>query len=336
MTTSSQAVPGTRPGPAPAAGGPTVVLLPGAGDNAASWLPVQRALAPQATVLTHDRVGLGDNASVPANDHSLARYLAELDGALGTLQTPVVLVGHSLGGLVAAAYAARHRAAVAGLVLVDATPPAAGNDRAVAAGFAVSGLLAQGLRAGARIGLTQLLLRACSMPGYSGQRQLRERLTREEYRAWRSAVVRSFRHAAADELRAVPAAARAAAELLLEPTTDGPAFGDLPLAVVSSAAYGPRWEAWQAQWAVGSRWCVQHRTGDRSHDIHLRHPDRVVDAVRQVLAEVDRRRTPADRLGAWSEADGGVAQDDVRGLGPVPDPRPVEVPVVRLVEDQRG
>ena len=205
----------------------------------------------------------------------------------------MVLVGLSLGGLIAAAYAARYPAGVAGLVLVDATPPQAGGDRAVAAGFALSGVLARALGAGARIGLTQLLVRLQLMPGYSGQRQLRERLTGEEYRAWCSAVVRSFRHAAAAELRAVPAVARAAAELL-HPTADDPALGGVPLAVVSSAAYGPRWEAWQAQWTAGVRWSLHERTGDRSHDIHLRHPERVVGAVHAVLAEV-RRRQPSIR-----------------------------------------
>jgi pimeloyl-ACP methyl ester carboxylesterase len=277
----------------PESGAPVVVLLPGAGDCAASWWPVQRALARDATLVTYDRAGVDGRASLPVPSRTLERYLAELgsvlDGALGVSGGPVVLVGHSLGGLIAAAYAARRPAAVAGLVLVDATPPSAGSDRAVAAGFAVSGALAQVLRAGTRVGATQLLLRLGLMPGYSGQRQLRQRLGAEEHRGWRSAVARSFRHGSAAELRSVRAAARAAAPLL-DSTPDRPVFGDRPLVVVSSAAYGPRWEAWQAQWATSSRRAIHERTGDRAHNIHLRHPYRVVDAVRMVLAEVTAAR----------------------------------------------
>jgi hypothetical protein len=168
---------------------------------------------------------------------------------------------------------------VVGVVLGDATPPQAGGDPMVAAGFAVAGALARALRAGTRSGVTQLLLRLGLVPGYPGRRRLRRRLGPGGYRDWRAAVVRGFGHGAAAELRAVPAVARAAAPLL-----DPGALGGLPLGVVSSAAYGPKWETWQGQWTTGARWHVHTRTGDRYHDVHLRHPELVVDVVRQVLA----------------------------------------------------
>lgn len=292
MTTGSSTLPATRLVSAAVPGAPTVVLLSGAGDCAASWLPVQQALAPEATVLAYDRAGLGDSASAEVPACTLDRYLTELDdvvaAAVGEPRTPVVLVGHSLGGLLAAAYAARRPAAVGGLVLVDATPPQAGCDRAVSAGFAISGALARGLRTGSRLGATPLLLRLCLMPGYSGQRRLRTRLSSAEYQDWHTAVARSFRHGAAAELRAVPGVARDAAQLF-DVTAPGCAFDDLPLAVVSSSAYGPKWEAWQEQWAAQSGRSVHIRTGDRSHDIHLCHPDLVIDAVREVLAHGRRR-----------------------------------------------
>src|SRR4051794_16259206 len=125
---------------------------------------------------------------------------------------------------------------------------------------------------------------------YTEPRHLRTRRTREEQRAWRSAVARSFRHGAAAELSSVPSAARAAVGLFAATDpAEGPRFGDLPVAVVSSAAYGPRWEAWQAELAAGSRWRVHTCTGDRSHSVHLRHPDLVADALLQVRAEVQAR-----------------------------------------------
>jgi pimeloyl-ACP methyl ester carboxylesterase len=284
--------PDTRRTP-PATGGPPVVLLPGAGDIAASWLPVVRGLATATAVVSYDRAGLGENAHLRGRPGTLDRYLAELDGVLdaelGTPRPPVVLVGHSLGGLIAAAYTRRHPDAVSGLVLVDATPPQAGRDRAVTGGFAVAAVIARLLQAGTWIGLTQLLLRLRLVPAYSGQRRLQERSTEEEYRSWRAQVTRSFRRGAVAELRGVPAAARSWEEPT-GPGGEGRLFGDLPLAVVSSSAYGPRWETWQSALAERSHRSVHHRTGDRSHDIHLRHPDLVVRAVRQVLAEVRSRQ----------------------------------------------
>lgn len=290
--------------PGPAGGDrATVVLLSGAGDPAASWFPVRRQLADAARVLGYDRAGIGDSAHLATADRpTLERYLAELEGILAGLRAgdtaaeraPLVLVGHSLGGLIAATYAQRHPGTVDGLVLVDATPEQAGHDRAVTAGFAVSGGLARLLRAGSRVGLTQLLLRLRLMPAYPEQRQWERHLSKEERRTWRSAVARSFRHAAAAELCGVPAAARTARDLFgrSEPK-DAARFGDLPLAVVSSAAYGRKWSAWQDDLARSSRWSCHLRTGDRSHNIHLRHPDLVVHAVRQVVAEMHWRNAPA-------------------------------------------
>jgi len=102
-------------------GAPTVVLETGLGAEADEWAPVQRALAPHATVCRYDRAGRGasDPATKPRSAADLVSDLhALLQGA--ALPPPYLLVGHSFGGLLVRLFAHRHRDLVAGVVLVDA------------------------------------------------------------------------------------------------------------------------------------------------------------------------------------------------------------------------
>lgn len=105
---------------------PQVVLLHGAGLNAHTWDTT--ALALGAPVLAIDLPGHGDSTWRDDADYR-PRTLAP-DVILGIEEwaaAPVVLVGHSLGGITAAAVAAQRPDLVAALVLVDITPGAAGG-----------------------------------------------------------------------------------------------------------------------------------------------------------------------------------------------------------------
>ncbi|MDX2261302.1 MAG: alpha/beta hydrolase [Gemmatimonadales bacterium] len=103
-------------------GHPTVFLLPGAGETSAVWARIAPTVAKTSRACMHDRAGRGwsDPAPAPQDGAALAADLhalllrAHIDG-------PVVLVGHSLGGLYARIHAARYPADVAGMVLLDAT-----------------------------------------------------------------------------------------------------------------------------------------------------------------------------------------------------------------------
>jgi len=98
--------------------GPDVVILHGLGTTSQDWLPVSRLLARRYRVTLVDLPGHG--MSPMPEPFSLDRAVAALDQALSeTSDRPVILVGHSLGGLVAAAEAARHPERVRGLVLVE-------------------------------------------------------------------------------------------------------------------------------------------------------------------------------------------------------------------------
>ena len=103
-------------------GSPAVVIEPSFGGCAADWQEIAAVLADDTTVVTYDRAPYG--ASSVARDkrtpHDIA---ADLDRLLRELQVtgPVVLVGHSAGGLYGRAYAAEHLDRVAGMVLVESS-----------------------------------------------------------------------------------------------------------------------------------------------------------------------------------------------------------------------
>lgn len=103
---------------------PTVVFVAGLGDSGeATWRTVWGQVARNARACVYDRAGLGRSDPNPKT----ATYQAATDDLhtllrRGHIPGPYVLVGHSLGGLLARLYAHQHPADVAGVVLVDATP----------------------------------------------------------------------------------------------------------------------------------------------------------------------------------------------------------------------
>jgi pimeloyl-ACP methyl ester carboxylesterase len=104
------------------AGAPTVVLLPGAGEVSPGWGWIAPSVARNTRVCVWDRAGRGwsDDASGPQDGVALATDLHTLlDRA--QIAGPVVLAGHSFGGLSALEYAARYPDEVGGMVLLDAT-----------------------------------------------------------------------------------------------------------------------------------------------------------------------------------------------------------------------
>jgi pimeloyl-ACP methyl ester carboxylesterase len=104
------------------AGAPAVVIEPPFGGCAADWQEIAGALAEETTVVTYDRAPYG--ASSAARDKRTPHDIAtDLDGLLRELKVtePVVLVGHSAGGIYGRAYAAEHLDRVAGMALVESS-----------------------------------------------------------------------------------------------------------------------------------------------------------------------------------------------------------------------
>jgi pimeloyl-ACP methyl ester carboxylesterase len=99
------------------AAAPIILLIHGSGVNARYWIEQVRGVA-AARVLAIDLPGHGE--SDDTTTRSLEHYADVAAGFIHALAAaPVIVVGHSLGGAVALALAARWPAAVQGLVLVS-------------------------------------------------------------------------------------------------------------------------------------------------------------------------------------------------------------------------
>jgi pimeloyl-ACP methyl ester carboxylesterase len=110
--------------------GPTIVLLHGLGSGIQHWLPVARLLARDHRVVFVELPGHG--LSEMPEPFSLARATQALDEALAAeTREPVVLVGHSVGGVVAANEALEHPERIRALVLVETAlkPQVTGKER---------------------------------------------------------------------------------------------------------------------------------------------------------------------------------------------------------------
>jgi pimeloyl-ACP methyl ester carboxylesterase len=119
--------------------GSRLVLVHGLGGSHANWLAVAPRLAERAQVVAPDLPGFGRtppagrSARVPVNRECLHRFLAEVG-------RPAVLVGNSMGGLIAMMEAALHPENVSALVLVapaQPTPVGTRIDREILLAFAI-------------------------------------------------------------------------------------------------------------------------------------------------------------------------------------------------------
>ena len=99
------------------AAAPVILLIHGSGVSAGYWIHQLRGLADRFRVTAIDLPGHGKSDPIPRA--SVEEYAETVAGLLEALHTgPVLVVGHSLGGAVAMALAARRPETVTGLVLV--------------------------------------------------------------------------------------------------------------------------------------------------------------------------------------------------------------------------
>lgn len=85
--------------------GPPLLLIHGIGDSSSTWLPVMESFAADYTVIAPDLLGHG-LSDKPRADYSVAAYANGMRDLLSVLEIDrVTVVGHSLGGGVAAQFA---------------------------------------------------------------------------------------------------------------------------------------------------------------------------------------------------------------------------------------
>lgn len=109
------------------AGGPTVILMAGIFSWSVVWYKTEPVIAQKMRVCAFDRAGYGFSDPGP-RPQILSDVVDDLHSALkaGSIPGPYVLVGHSLGGIEARLYAQRWPKEVVGMVLVDTSPAGQG------------------------------------------------------------------------------------------------------------------------------------------------------------------------------------------------------------------
>lgn len=104
---------------------PTIVFLHGGGLTARTWEDVCEVIKADFRCIAVDLRGHGDSEWSYEFEYEVADYVSDLDRLVDVLSLDwFILVGMSLGGIVAMTYALEHAKRLAGLVCVDVIPGA--------------------------------------------------------------------------------------------------------------------------------------------------------------------------------------------------------------------
>jgi pimeloyl-ACP methyl ester carboxylesterase len=270
--------------------GPAVVILTGRGNPALMWQPVVTEVARFAKVITYDRPGYGWSDPL-VGAPTAERVVSDLEGVLryAGARGPYILVGHSMAGLFARLYAARHPADVAGLVLVDARHEVVDAGESAAMRELSRSFYRWALPL-ERLGLGRLMARLApgALLGGAGFVQRYPPAVRRTLRAvlaWPGMLA-----ATAAETAHFPEYAVAVRQ--------APDLGNTPVVVLSrtrpdlggwglsKAEVAGTWQLWQEGQAAAARLSanVRHIAVENcGHQMMVEQPDAVVSAIRQVL-----------------------------------------------------
>jgi len=261
-----------RAGPA-ASGRPLIVCEHGAFGCAADWAVVQEKLAQRGLrSLAYDRAGLGHSDAGPEPRDGRA-INDDLEALLGALEEagPILLVGHSMGGLMVRLFALERERPLVGLVLVDAVTPDVftlpGGPAAVHGFGRLLKAVSHGARFGLMVPVSLVSGNLIGLPGAAGS---------EKRRIHASAP---HAHAAAAEVMQWPRTSEMAGAVELP--------ADLPVAVVTAGRHKGRaaLKAIQAKPASHSRaGFVEHvEPANHANLLGPRYADAIVRGVEHVL-----------------------------------------------------
>lgn len=261
-----------RAGPATGAE-PLIVCEHGAFGCASDWAVVQEKLAALGLrSLAYDRAGLGhsDAGPEPRDGRAINDDLEALLGALHEAG-PILLVGHSMGGLMVRLFALERDRPLVGLVLVDAVTPDVfslpGGPTAIRGFGRLLKVVSHGARLGLMVPVSLISGNLIGLPGQAGA---------EKRRIHASAP---HAHGAAAEVIQWPRTSEMAGAVELPP--------DLPVAVVTAGPHRGRAQlkAIQEKPAKHARaGFVEHvSAANHANLLGPRYADAVVRGVQQVL-----------------------------------------------------
>jgi pimeloyl-ACP methyl ester carboxylesterase len=297
------------------AGSPTVLFEAGAGSNGSTWRRVQGQVAAYTRACAYDRAAYGFS-DPPGRVMDAANVVDDLQQMIvaAPVKTPVVLVGHSIGGLYATLFAAEHKNEVAGMVLVD--PSFAHQFESFAAGdgqsdksllYATFRGMTDGMRAcqalvhAAKPGQTPSAKAANCLPSASMPEQpdavLLAALTQQWTQpAYYDAVVSEAQsfipttegegHPPADDDE-LDAASGNLGDIPLVVLTAGQTMGSFPgLSEAQRAQFATAWVAGHDALAHRSRRGKSVLVANSGHYIQIEQPAAVLDAIRHVVDDV--------------------------------------------------
>lgn len=228
---------------------PAVVLVaPEGTPMSVAWARVQGRIGTFARVCAYDRLGVGRSGE-PPSAQTFADMAADLRGVVDQLglEPPVLLVGASLGGLVAATLAAQEPDLVSDLVLLDVPGP----------------------------GYPQALIDRLPAKG-KGSRE------RAAWRAWQRPGD-NREHLAGRRAFAEAEVLRLPGDVALLALTHSIAEHPRSTSPKQQADLESAWEAGQNHWLSQSSTGRLERVDLAGHDIARDRPDVVVERVRELL-----------------------------------------------------
>ena len=295
-------------------GGPTVIFDSGLSDWSSIWALVQPGVAVHARACSYDRAGMGysDPSGEPRAPIAIVDDLHKLIRA-AKISTPVILVGHSLGGFNMKLYAVLYPEDVAGLVLVDPAEDRILSRTLPAIRAKFGALLAAQLELHSLNGRAQATgqfedcaaaarghdldpasktYKECSDPVRPplGPEIAAERQKLQVKRAYQDAQDSEFAYS----VNADPRPDETYARLF-----SGRALGNKPLIVLTHSIYDPKDPINAAGWFAGNAAHVQTaalstRGVNRivpgtHHNIEVDRPQAIIDAVNEVLRDVRKK-----------------------------------------------
>ncbi len=246
----------------------TVIFDAGMGDDSSVWNKVAEEVSQFSRVITYDRAGLGWSEESP-HDRDSKVIVAELHSVLKDkdITGPIILVGHSFGGVNMQRYALTYPEYIAALVLVDSAHEDQ-IEEMPQTNYLQKYLFKFGMWA-APVGIPRLYL-----SNINPEEKAKKSTTKHQYTSL-------------DEAEYFPRSLSELNELT-------PNFGNLPLVVVARNKASSEidntktrdlvWATLQEDIATRSTNSTIIFSGERQHSIQKRQPEIVVEAI-QKLAE---------------------------------------------------